>query len=363
MITECRVLAPFVGTGISPRTISMQGCRMKYPSIIPIEKTIQGLTTPVRGFKRYLRFGEGKLVQYLPLIILGIVIVVIGLITPNFLTSRNAINILRQSSALGVMAIGMTVVLIGGGIDLSIPSVMAFSGILGAMYMRDGGNPIIAGMIMIFVGTMGGCINGFAVAYLKMIPFVVTLAMMNIAMGASIWVTQQVSIAPIHPAFIDVVMARLSIVPVPVIFLLVVTVMAAYLMKNSIFGRWLYAVGTNVKAARVSGIPSDRVIFGTYVTSGFFAGLAALIVVARLGSAAPTMGQEGVVLDIVSSAVIGGVSIYGGLGNPLGAVIGALFITLITNSMNMLKVSYYTTLVVKGLVIIIAVALDSLKRR
>jgi ribose transport system permease protein len=208
-----------------------------------------------------------------------------------------------------------------------------------------------------------GSINGFAVAYLKMIPFVVTLAMMNVAMGASVWITKSVSIAPINQGFIDLVMARLWIIPVPVIFLIVVTIIAQILMKNGLFGRWLFAVGTNARAARVSGIPTDRVIFGTYVTSGFFAGLAALIVVARLMSAAATMGEEGIVLDIVSSAVIGGVSIYGGVGSPLGAVIGALFITLITNSMNMLKVSYYWTLVIKGLVIVVAVALDSLRRR
>jgi ribose transport system permease protein len=187
--------------------------------------------------------------------------------------------------------------------------------------------------------------------------------MMNIATGASIWVTEQVSVAPINEGFINVVMAKLGIIPVPVIFLVIVTALAMILIKDGLFGRWLYAVGTNARAARVSGIPTDRVIFGTYAVSGFFAGLAAIVVVARLMSAAPTMGDEGVVLDIVSSAVIGGVSIYGGVGSPLGAVLGALFITLITNSMNMLHVSYYTTLVVKGLVIVIAVALDSLRRR
>lgn len=302
------------------------------------------------------------IVRFLPLILLGIIIVVIGLITPHFLTARNAINILRQSSALGLMAIGMTVVLIGGGIDLSIPSVMAFSGILGAMYMRDGGNPFLAALIMVAVGTAGGCINGFAVAYLKMIPFVVTLAMMNIAMGASIWVTEKISVAPINQGFIDVIMAKIAIIPVPVIFVSIVTAISYVVMKYGIFGRWLYAVGTNARTARVSGINSDGVIFGTYMVSGFFAGLAALVVVARLMSAAPTMGQEGVVLDIVSSCVIGGVSIYGGVGTPLGAVIGALFITLITNSMNMLQVSYYWTLIVKGIVIIVAIALDSLRR-
>jgi len=240
---------------------------------------------------------------------------------------------------------------------------MAFSGILGAMYMRDGGNPFVAALIMVGAGMLGGSINGFAVAYLRMIPFVVTLAMMNIAMGASIWITQSVSVAPINQGFIDVVMAKFGIIPMPVIFVAIVTLIAQVLMKNGIFGRWLFAVGTNVRAARVSGIPTQRVIFSTYVVSGLFAGLAAMLVVARLMSAAPTMGEEGVVLDIVSSAVVGGTSIYGGLGSPLGSVIGALFITLITNSMNMMKISYYWTLIIKGLVIVIAVILDSLRRR
>jgi ribose/xylose/arabinose/galactoside ABC-type transport system permease subunit len=170
-------------------------------------------------------------------------------------------------------------------------------------------------------------------------------------------------VAPINQGFIDIVMAKFGIIPMPVIFVLVVTIIAQILMKRGFFGRWLFAVGTNIRAARVSGVPAQRVVFGTYVVSGLFAGLAALIVVARLMSAAPTMGEEGVVLDIVSSAVVGGTSIYGGMGSPLGSVIGALFITLITNSMNMLKVSYYWTLIIKGLVIVIAVIIDSLRKR
>jgi ribose transport system permease protein len=316
---------------------------------------------PVSAEKR--RFKAEQFIRYLPLILLAVAIIAIGLATPNFLTARNAVNILRQSAALGLMAIGMTTVMIGGGIDLSIPSVMAFSGILGAMYMRDGGNPVVAALIMLGVGMGCGSINGLAVAYLKMIPFVVTLAMMNVAMGASIWVTESVSVAPISQGFIDTVMARFGIIPMPVLIVLIVTIIAQILMKRGYFGRWLFAAGTNVRAARVSGIPTQKVIFGTYVVSGFFAGLAAMIVVARLMSAAPTMGEEGVVLDIVSSAVVGGTSIYGGVGSPLGSVVGALFITLITNSMNMLKVSYYWTLIIKGLVIVIAVIVDSLRRR
>jgi len=258
------------------------------------------------------QLASGGLVRYLPLIMLAVIIIVIGILSPNFLTARNAINILRQSAALGLMAIGMTAVLVGGGIDLSLPSVMAFSGILGAMYMRDGGNPVLAAAIMIVVGTLSGCINGFAVAYLRMIPFVVTLAMMNIAMGASIWITESVSVAPINQGFIDVVMAKFSIIPIPVIFVAIVTILAQALMKNSLFGRWLFAVGTNARAARVSGIPTTPVIFGTYAFSGFMAGMAAIVVVARLMSAAPTM--------TASEPPATGVAV--GLGAGFGAGVG-----------------------------------------
>jgi len=216
---------------------------------------------------------------------------------------------------------------------------------------------------MIAIAVIGGAINGFAIGYLKMIPMVVTLATMAIATGASISITDARSVLGIHPVFSEVVLMKVLGIPMPIIILLVFTVLAAYLMRNSIYGRWLYAVGTNKKASRVSGVPTRGVIFGTYVFAGFFAGLAAIITTARLGAAAASMGKEGVVLDIMSSAVVGGVSMYGGVGSALGAVIGAIIITLISNSMNMLHVSYYITLVIKGLVIIGVVALDSLRRR
>jgi ribose transport system permease protein len=297
------------------------------------------------------------------LAILGGVIAVTALSVPHFLTRGNVVNILVQSSALGMMAIGLTAVLIGGGIDLSVPSIMALSGILGAMLMRAGGAPGAAALAMLAVAISLGAINGCAIAYLKMVPFVVTLSMMYIATGASIWVTNAVSVTGLHPAFIASVTGRLWGVPVPVVMLSVCTVLATVLMGRSLYGRWLYAVGTNAKAARNAGIPSDQVLFGTYVWSGFFAGLAAIITTARLGSAAATMGHESVVLDVISAAVVGGVSIYGGVGSPLGAVIGAIFITLISNAMNLMHVEYYTTLAVKGAVIVTVVALDSLRRR
>jgi len=308
------------------------------------------------------RFGIDQIVSKIPIVVLALAITVVCLSVPRFLTSRNIMNIGVQTAGIGLMAIGETAVLITGGIDLSIPAVMALSGIIGAMFMRAGGNPVLGAIIMLIVGTACGAINGFAVARLKMIPFVVTLSLMVIAGGAAVWVTNATSVGGIPDSFIDTITGKIGGIPLPVIILALVAIIAQVLFRRSLYGRWLYSVGTNPRTARVAGIQTDQVLFGSYLFSGFFAGLAGIIVTARLASAAPMMGSDQVVLDIIASCVVGGVSIYGGQGGPLGAVIGGLFITSITNSMNLLGISYFTTLLVKGLVIIVAVALDSLRK-
>jgi ribose transport system permease protein len=299
----------------------------------------------------------------LPILILVVVLVVLALFIPNFFNSRNIVNVFVQASTLGLMAIGMTVVMISGGIDLSIPSVMALSAIFGAMHLRDGGSIFVSCLIMLTVGIIAGSINGFAVAYLKMIPFVVTLAMMTIASGAAIWVTNSVSVPVFDEVFFDLILARIADIPRPIIIMVIMALIATLVVRRTLFGRWLYAVGVNVRAARASGVPTNLVIFLTYVISGAFAGLTAIILSARLGSASANMGNDGVVLDIVSSAVVGGVSIYGGIGSPLGAVMGAIFITVISNSMNMMQISFFTGLIIKGVVIIAFVAFDSLRKQ
>jgi len=304
-----------------------------------------------------------QIARYVPIILFVIVIIILGLLNPLFLKTRNIISVLSRASSLGLMAIGITAVLVGGGIDLSIPPLMALGGILGAMYMREGGNPILGAFIMIAVCTFGGMINGYAVAYLKMIPFVVTLSMMYIAMGASIWLTREVSIAGLPSSFIDTITGNIWTIPVPVLFLLIITVVVTFLMRKSLYGRWLYAVGSNPEIARALGVPKDRIIFGTYVFAGFFAGLAAIITTAMLLSASSRMGAEGVVLNVIASAVVGGVSIYGGVGSPLGAVAGAILISFISNIMNLMRVTYYMTLVIKGCIIVGVIALYSLYRR
>lgn len=306
----------------------------------------------------------GKLIlDNLALIVLAIVLVLLSVLVPNFFTSRNIGNVLIQAAPLGLMAIGMAIVMITGGIDLSIPAVMGLSAILGAMVLRDTGSIPLAGLVMLLVGSGLGAVNGFSVAYLRMIPFVVTLAMMTIATGAAVAITNSVSIPVTDEAFYSLILDRSFGIQRPVIIAGAVTLIATILMRRHMYGRWVYAVGINARTARVSGVPTSRIIFGAYVVSGLLAGLTGLVLSARLGSASANMGTDAIVLDVVASAVVGGVSIYGGVGGPLGAVFGAIFITVISNSMNLMQVSYFTSLIVKGFVIVAFVAIDSLRRR
>ncbi len=296
-------------------------------------------------------------------IALAIIFCWIALVTPGFFTTRNIINVLNQSAALGFMVIGITAVFITGGIDLSIPSVMALSGILAAMAMQNGAGIMMAVLISILVGLFLGLINGYAIGFLRMIPFVVTLSIQIIGMGICVWLTSKVSIPISNGTYLNAFSGKIGIIPVSVIYLAFMTFVATVLAKKSIWGRWLYATGININTATVSGIPTRKVLLGAYAWSGLFAGMASLLITSRLASASSTMGQEGVVLNIVSSAVVGGVSFQGGFGTPMGAVLGTLIITLISNSMNMMQISYYMTLIVKGIVIITFVCLDSIRHR
>jgi ribose transport system permease protein len=278
---------------------------------------------------------------------------------PTFFRVNNLINILVQTSALGVMAVGMSFVMIGGGMDLSIPANMAFSAVMGAYAMRWGGvAPGIATMLV--VGCLIGLFNGTAVAAFGMTPFVVTLATMTVVGGATVWITNSVSVSGFPDRFFDLVLARPLGIPLSVILLVVIAAAATVVMSSTRLGRALYAVRLNAKAARVARVPVGRVLLSTYVLSGLLAGLAAVMLTARLGSASANLGTDGVVLDIVSSCVVGGISIYGGAGKPVGAVLGALFIILISNSLNQLGVSFFINLVIKGVAIIAFIYLDRL---
>lgn len=304
-----------------------------------------------------------SLIQWaLRVVLLVGMLVLIDIYAPRFFRYQNLVNILLQVSLLGLMSMGMAVVMIAGGIDLSLPANMAIGAVLGAMYMKSGGDWIVSCFIMVAVGVLVGLVNGIAVSRLKMIPFVVTLAMMTVLSGSAVWLTNSLSISQISNSFVSLFDASpIFGIPMTIWLATAVTVSATILMRSTMFGRWVYVVGLNSRAARVAGVPVERIVLTSYVISGLMAGLTSILLTARLGSASASMGNDGMVLDIVSACVVGGVSIYGGSGRVPGAVFGAFLITVLSNAMNLIGVSYYLSLIIKGAVIITFIAVEGQK--
>ena len=315
----------------------------------------KGLTPILKGMR-------GSWIQILYVGIIGGTLAYLAITVDNFATVQNVTNVLNQSAVLGLLAIGMTYVLVGGGIDLSMPANMAFTGIVGTMFMNSGGSAVAALFLMLAVSGSIGFINGIATGWLQMVPFVVTLAMMTVVFGTAVWLTKSVSVTGVDAVLVDFFATKIGPFQVSVIGLVLVTIAASIVMGKSSFGRRLYAAGMNPRAARAAGINTNSIIMTTYIVSGITAGLAAIFLVSRFGSASANMGTDQIVLDVVSAAVVGGVSIYGGVGKPYAAVLGAVFITAISNATNLLGIDYSTTLVIKGAIIIFFVALDTARR-
>ena len=301
-----------------------------------------------------------RLRTLITVILFLVVLAALWIFAPNFFQTRNIVNILAQSSTLAVLAIGMSIVLIGGGIDLSLPFNAALSAVLGAMYMRATGDAIGGIVIMIAAGSAIGLFNGFAVGVLGMIPFVVTLAMMTITNGAAVWLTGSVSISNIPDAFVDPFFERYLGLPLLVIIAAIVSLLATYLMSRSIFSRLLYAVGINARAADVARLPTRRILTLSYLVAGALAGVAAVMLTGRLASASSNLASASIVLDVVSACVIGGISIYGGSGRVWGAVLGAVFITLLNNALNAAEISLFVNQMIRGGIIIAFVGFDNL---
>lgn len=301
--------------------------------------------------------------KYLPIILMGIALIYIGFNNHYFFKINNIISVLLQTTSLAIMAIGMTLVLITGGIDLSIPPVMGLSAILGTLIMKNGGNAFWAFGLMLLVGLLCGLINGIAIAYLKMIPFVVTLSLQMITYGACLWIAAD-GISGVADSFKEVILFKVGgLIPLPIILMFLIMAIVQIYLKNTYLGRQLYLVGTNTKMADVSGVNSKAIICFTYVICGALASVAGMIYIARMGAASASMGADSAVTDIVGAAVIGGASTSGGIGTATGAVFGAIFITIIGNAANMLHLSYNVTMMLKGLLILAFVAMDMWRRK
>ena len=304
------------------------------------------------------------LAQYGILLVFVLLCVVLTFANPFFLTEQNISNVLRQTSINGILAIGMTYVILTGGIDLSVGSVLAFSSMVAASLV-SGEQPqgvFVAIMAGLGTGAALGMVNGLLVSRFGVPPFVATLGMLSVARGLTFIYTDGTPIPNLSPAFRTIGQGFVGPVPVPVFIFAGVALLFWWVLKYTTFGRYIYAVGGNERSARTSGVNTRGVLFGAYIIAGSLAGLAGLILTARTTSALPQAGVS-YELDAIAAVVIGGTSLSGGTGSVLGTVIGALIIGGINNGLDLLGVSSYYQQVIKGVIIITAVLLDVSRRR
>lgn len=297
-----------------------------------------------------------------PLVGLLLLCIVLTFLSDSFFTLDNWLNILRQVSINALIAFGMTFVILTGGIDLSVGSVLALSSAFAAGLMANGMNGVFAMMIGISAGLAMGALNGVIITKGRVAPFIATLATMTIFRGATLVYTEGRPITGFSDelAFQMIGRGYFLGIPVPVVLMLVAYVLLYVVLKKTTFGRHTYAIGGNEEATRLSGIRVDRLKIWIYSLTGGLAALAGLILTSRLNSAQPTAGTA-YELDAIAAVVLGGTSLSGGRGWILGTLIGALIIGVLNNGLNLLNVSSFYQQVIKGVVILLAVILDRRK--
>ncbi|MFQ5603000.1 MAG: ABC transporter permease [bacterium] len=283
--------------------------------------------------------------------------VVFWILSPYFLTVSNLLNVAQQTSINAIIAVGMTFVIITAGIDLSVGSVMAFSGVVLASALQAGVPLPIALLIGLAVGLLSGLVNGLLITYGHLPPFISTLGMMSVARGAALLYTQGRPVSGFSEDFRFLASGEILHVPLPVIIMLAIYLMAHFVLIRTKLGRYTYAIGGNEEAAGLSGVHVKYYKSLVYGLCGMLSGLAAIILTARLNSAQPIAGIM-YELDAIAATVIGGTSLMGGEGTIFGTLIGALIMGVLRNGLNLLGVSSFIQQTIIGTVIIAAVLMD-----
>ncbi|WP_046158459.1 ABC transporter permease [Chromobacterium vaccinii] len=294
-----------------------------------------------------------------PFIALVLVAVGLSVMSPDFLTVNNLLNVMRQVSINALIAFGMTLVILLGGIDLSVGSILALSSVLTATLLQAGVDPMLATLLGILAGAAMGLFNGLVISKGKVAPFIATLATMTILRGLALVFSNGSPITGFDSELFSMLGGGYvaGLVPVPVVWMLLLFAGFWFLLKKTVFGRHLYATGGNEEAARLSGVKVDRVKLWVYTASGAMSAMAGVVLTSRLNSAQPTAGT-GYELDAIAAVVLGGTSLSGGRGWIFGTLIGALLIGVLNNGLNLLGVSSFYQQVIKGAVILLAVLLD-----
>ena len=293
--------------------------------------------------------------------------VVFSLASPNFLQFDNIVGILLATAVNGVLALGVTFVIITGGIDLSIGTVMTFAGVMAGVFITLWHLPVPLGVLGgLAAGALAGFVNGVIIAKLKIPPFIATLGMLNVAKGFALVIS---GLKPIYfndtPAYNAIAMGSFVPgfnIPNAVLIMFGAAIVASLILTKTILGRYTFALGSNEEATRLSGVNVDAWKIGIYTLAGVFSGLAGVLIASRLNSAQPSLGQ-GYELDAIAAAVIGGTSLSGGEGSILGTIIGAFIISTLTNGLRIMSVPQEWQTVVTGGIVILAVYLDIVRRR
>jgi ribose transport system permease protein len=322
--------------------------------------TSEGSSSP---WKRVAQV-SGRFTHSLGLVwVLAALCVLAVLISPNFTRFDNVLDVTRQMAMYGLVSIGQTFVILGGGIDLSVGSIIALASTLSAQMLVAGWPIWLVIVLGISIGVVFGAINGIGITVFRLPPFIMTLATMVMGQGVALTISNGylVDIGPRADAFSFLGGGRVLGVPTPVWVMLAVAIAAFITLKLTTFGRALYGVGSNAEAARLAGIGVKRTIFGTYVLSGALAGLTALVFVSRLTVGDPTFGK-GMELEAIAVVVIGGTSLFGGEGGVIGTLIGAAIVAVLANLLNLIGVSPFAQPIVKGAIILLAVLAEVFQR-
>ena len=295
----------------------------------------------------------------LPLVLL---LVFFAVTTDTFWSTNNLMQILRQSAVYVIMGIGMTFVVLTGGIDLSQGSLLALCCVTSGMTLNATGSILLCIVVALTTGFLVGLINGVIVAYIKIPAFIMTLGSMYIVRAVTLWITDSAQIAVKNDRFSFIGQGFLAGIPVPVYVFIIIAIVAYIFLAHTASGRYIFAVGSNCETARLSGVNVERTTIQVFVLSGLAIALASVVYLARLTAAQPTAGQS-YEMEAVAATVIGGTSIAGGEGGIFGTVIGAIIVTVIRNGLVQLGVGCYFTTLVVGVFIIAALSLDVIRTR
>lgn len=286
----------------------------------------------------------------------GMVVVTLSVLSERFLGVSNQVNILRQASINAIVSIGMTLVILTGGIDLSVGSILALSAVISATLMKNGLAVPWAILAALGIGAGLGLVNGLMITRGRIPPFIATLGMLTVARGLALMYTQGQPVTGLPPVFRFIGAGTLGPIPMPIVVAAVTFLAGIILLRQTRAGEYIYAIGDNVQAARLAGVPTERMVNLVYAISGFCAALAGLVLIARLDSAQPVIGQ-GYEFNAIAAVVVGGTSFSGGEGGLPGTLLGALLIETLDNGLNLLNVSALWEQVVKGVVIALALLL------